>query len=186
MSQWQQQIIANANAIQALIDNSKKISQLPALAIPLTNADKFAIELDATGQTVYASIADLNLATFNPSLGGTSKGDLLVYDGADWINIGAGTNGYILSSNSATATGLEWVLENSTNGLQEVTDIGNTTTNTIRVAKLEIDTANTYLDTVAGKLNIWNSTDIHLKNYTNNIEVQLSWQYGVGIRTGGT
>ncbi len=39
----------------------------------------------------------------------TTKGDLIVHDGAGHIRLPAGTDTYILSSNSATASGLEWI-----------------------------------------------------------------------------
>lgn len=40
---------------------------------------------------------------------GVAKGSLMVYDGSSWIMVGAGGNGQILSANSATTSGLEWI-----------------------------------------------------------------------------
>ena len=41
----------------------------------------------------------------------TTKGDLFTFTTVD-ARLGVGTNGYILSANSATATGLEWIAAN--------------------------------------------------------------------------
>lgn len=39
-----------------------------------------------------------------------SKGDILMWDGSFWVSLPAGTDGYKLTANSSTATGLEWVV----------------------------------------------------------------------------
>ena len=141
MSQWQQQIIDNANAIQQLIDNAKKISELTPLGVQLQNTDKFAVELSSSGQTVYATIADLQLGTFNPSISTPTKGDIIVFNGTNWVNYGVGTNGQVLSANSANPEGLEWIAAPTLQNLQSVTDVGNVTTNSIRTPKVEFGNA---------------------------------------------
>ncbi len=37
-----------------------------------------------------------------------SKGQILANTGTDWVQLAAGTNGYVLTANSAQTTGLEW------------------------------------------------------------------------------
>lgn len=42
------------------------------------------------------------------TVGTPTKGDILVYNGTHWVALSAGTDGFVLKANSATATGLEW------------------------------------------------------------------------------
>jgi hypothetical protein len=185
MSQWQQQIIDNANAIQQLIANAKKISELNALSVSLEPNDKFAVELALTGETVYATIADLNLSIFNPTLGATNKGDIIVYDGAEWVNFSSGTNGFVLSSNSTTPTGLDWIAAPGLQNLDQVLTQGNISTQSARLGKLEIDSANAYLDVIGGVLNVYNAGQMRIRNTVNDTEVYLTSANGVGFRDGG-
>lgn len=39
---------------------------------------------------------------------GATKGDVLVYDGADWVVLPAGTDGYVLTADSGEAEGIAW------------------------------------------------------------------------------
>ena len=43
------------------------------------------------------------------ALGFPTKGDIIVYNGSNWVALSAGSDGQVLSANSATGTGLEWV-----------------------------------------------------------------------------
>lgn len=52
-----------------------------------------------------SSLNDLSDVTIT----GAAKGDILVYNGTAWVDLTVGTNGQILSANSAQATGLEWI-----------------------------------------------------------------------------
>jgi len=70
----------------------------------------------------------------------TTKGDLFTFTTVD-ARLGVGTNGYILSANSATATGLEWIAANpgDITGVTAGTGIsGGGTSGTVTVS---IDTA---------------------------------------------
>lgn len=55
-----------------------------------------------------------------------SKGQLMVHNGVEWLQLGAGTNGYVLSSNPAASLGVEWVSGGSGSGMSvyDVTDYG--------------------------------------------------------------
>jgi hypothetical protein len=55
-----------------------------------------------TGQTSKTAAFD----ALSPQ---TTKGDLIAFDGADAIRLGAGVNGQVLSANSSATSGLEWV-----------------------------------------------------------------------------
>ncbi|WP_374074559.1 tail fiber domain-containing protein [Bdellovibrio bacteriovorus] len=55
-----------------------------------------------TGQTTAT-------AAFNGLSPSTTKGDLIVHDGTNDIRLPAGTNGQVLSANSAQASGLQWI-----------------------------------------------------------------------------
>jgi len=54
-----QQTIDNANAIAAIIDNSKNINQLPALSTIVNLQDKVALYKSSTDETVKISVSDL-------------------------------------------------------------------------------------------------------------------------------
>ena len=54
-----QQTIDNTAAIKAIQDNAKKVSQLPPLTSLVNLQDKIAMEVGATGQTVYTTIEQL-------------------------------------------------------------------------------------------------------------------------------
>ncbi|MEK2646274.1 tail fiber domain-containing protein [Bdellovibrio sp. BCCA] len=55
-----------------------------------------------TGQTTA-------IAAFNGLSPSTTKGDLIVHDGTNDIRLPVGTNGQVLSANSAQASGLQWI-----------------------------------------------------------------------------
>lgn len=54
-------------------------------------------------------------AAFDALGPGTTKGDIVGHDGTNHVRVPVGTNGYILSANSAQSTGLEWI-ENTGGG----------------------------------------------------------------------
>lgn len=57
-----------------------------------------------------ANLGDLlNVVTTTPA-----KGHVLVHNGTNWVNIAPGTNGYVLSANSAATNGIEWVASSAT------------------------------------------------------------------------
>jgi len=162
MSQWQDQIQANADAIALMLANALEIKDHPVLVAAIDNADKILLQRDADDSTVYATRAQLVGSVFNPTLTGEALGDILVYNGVAWENFAAGTDGYVLSANSGEATGLEWIVDGDKQTLQQVTDEGQTTTDWIRVDKLEIQASTSYIDVVGGQMIFSNNADIKL------------------------
>lgn len=59
MSAWQQQIAANAAAIQQIINNSKQINEHDPLATLIQPNDSLLIQIEATGVTVHLTITEL-------------------------------------------------------------------------------------------------------------------------------
>jgi hypothetical protein len=51
---------------------------------------------------------DLNRQTDIP---GTTKGDLVVHDGSDYVRLGVGTDGFVLKAASGQPSGLQWAAE---------------------------------------------------------------------------
>jgi hypothetical protein len=60
-----------------------------------------AIANGGTGQTSQTAAFD----ALSPT---TTKGDLIVSDGTDNVRLGVGTNAYVLTADSTTATGIKW------------------------------------------------------------------------------
>jgi hypothetical protein len=56
------QIRANAQAIQAILDSAKEISQLPTISTTLQGGDMIAVEILSTGETVKATFANFTEA----------------------------------------------------------------------------------------------------------------------------
>ena len=56
---YEQQVIDNAAAIQAILDAGKTIDQLPEGLDPVQPADVVAVRVNASGETVKKSVADL-------------------------------------------------------------------------------------------------------------------------------
>jgi hypothetical protein len=168
MSQWQDQIQANADAIAQILADAKQIKDHNALAVAIDGDDKILIQRNADDSTVYATRTQLVGSVFNPTLTGTATGDILVYNGTNWVNLAAGIDGQILSANSAVTEGIEWIADGGSQNLQQVTDVGKTTTNEIRVDFLEIQSATSFLKndasvltlSHAGVLKISNTTDV--------------------------
>lgn len=64
----------------------------------------------SAGAVIYPCITatDLNEANALTSVP-TTKGDIFVYNGSTVVRLPVGTNGQVLTADSATATGLSWV-----------------------------------------------------------------------------
>lgn len=108
-----------------------------------------------------------DITTFSPTIVGVAKGDILVYDGVSaWINLGVGTDGYVLTSNSASTYGVNWATTPALQNLDDVLTQGNTSTLTARVGKLEIDSASSYMDVVGGEMVLSNTGAVKIENFT--------------------
>lgn len=70
---------------------------------------KVAIGYGGTGSTAAT-------AGFNALSPATTKGDIIVYDGSNNIRLAAGTDNYVLVSDSTTASGLAWVANSAGGG----------------------------------------------------------------------
>lgn len=60
------------------------------------------------GPIVPSTVTDLNSLS-DVTVSSPTKGMLLAYNGTGWNTLASGSNGQVLSANSATSTGLEWV-----------------------------------------------------------------------------
>ena len=49
-----------------------------------------------------------DVAAFDALAPTTTKGDIIVFDGSDNIRLGVGTNGYVLTADTASASGVSW------------------------------------------------------------------------------
>ena len=78
--------------------------------LTLTRAqDDTTAQTHASGATIYPvfSADDADEANFLASRW-TTKGDLVSFNGTDVARLGVGTNEYVLTADSAEATGLKW------------------------------------------------------------------------------
>lgn len=137
MSEWTDQIRTNQAAIQQIIDDALKISELPALTGSLALGDMTAFE-KTTGEVVFVTLEQLidEIITATVSLEdltdvaitGAVKGDLLVRGSTNWNDLTVGTNGYILSSDSSELTGLKWIASSA--GVTELSNLTDVTSAT--------------------------------------------------------
>lgn len=67
----------------------------------------------AASQPLNANLTDISALT-------PTKGNVIVGNGSDWISVGIGSNGQVLTANSVQASGLEWAA--ATGGLSNVVE----------------------------------------------------------------
>jgi len=100
--------------------------------LTLTRAqDDTTAQSHASGATIYPvfSADDADEANFLASRY-AAKGDIVAFNGTTVAALAAGTNGYVLTTDSTEATGLKWAvaagggLNTTTNGAIMVMDIG--------------------------------------------------------------
>lgn len=78
-----------------------------------TQIEYWTVPVSATAVTI-ASIRSTSVPTASMAVaisaltGGTTKGDLAVYNGSAFVRLGAGVNGKALIADSTSATGLNW------------------------------------------------------------------------------
>ena len=187
MSQWQEQIQINANAIAQILADAKAIKDHNYIGSPLVADDRFLLQRFSDDTTVHAKLSDIIGTTFTPTITTESLGDLLVYNGSQWVNLSAGTNGQVLSSNVSAPEGIEWVTSPGLQNLQSVTDQNYITTNNIRSPRFEINSATSYLGDSSGTVYLKNTGDIILWNSTggstiflddNLVKIRAGSQYG--------
>lgn len=82
------------------------------LSLPATiNADTTGNAANVTGTVAIANGGTgqtTQTAAFDALSPLTTKGDLIVYDGTDNIRLAVGTNGYLLTADSAQTSGVKW------------------------------------------------------------------------------
>ena len=99
---------------------AEKTYTLPdATATILTTNAAVTIGQGGTGQTAKTAAFD----ALSPT---TTKGDLIVSDGTNNVRIPVGTNNYVLTADSAQASGVKWAVGSSGSGT--VTSVGGTGT----------------------------------------------------------
>ncbi|MFW9875236.1 MAG: hypothetical protein ACFFG0_19185 [Candidatus Thorarchaeota archaeon] len=101
------------------VESSSLVNQdLTSDASPTFNSLTITNDLPITEGGTGASTATDAFDALAPS---TTKGDIIVYNGSDNIRVGVGTNDYILTADSAQASGVKWA-ENAgtdTNAIKE-------------------------------------------------------------------
>jgi len=97
MSQWEQQVLENAEAIRLILDNAKKIGENTNLSGSAIQSDKVLIERD--GETFYATVSQLvssdvlvgRVISEQPNTA-LAKGDPIRHDGTKYIKGNATTD----------------------------------------------------------------------------------------------
>lgn len=119
----------------AVTPNYSWVTPAPTDLVTDLPAD-FEIFADAVDATVFSNAG----AAINKTIV-DAKGDLIVGTASDTVaRLAAGTNGFVLSANSGTASGLEWVAGGS-GKLKQVITVS-TTTNTAITATSYTDVTN--------------------------------------------
>jgi hypothetical protein len=123
----------NSNNILAAVDNVGQISTATNIyvgrGVSAGGGNKVIVMSNATppaGNIIGGGVlyADSGYLRYRDSSGGVhmpistsgTKGNILVHNGASWVSLSVGTNGQVLSSNSAQPTGLEWITGGSGGG----------------------------------------------------------------------
>lgn len=88
--------IPNVTGVIATVDGGQTFTVANWQATPI------GIAYGGTGQAT-------TVLGFNALSPLTTKGDVLGHDGTNNVRLGVGTNGYVLSANSAEVTGLKWI-----------------------------------------------------------------------------
>lgn len=109
-------INSGSNKITIALNNPNNEIEIDVDESNLDIANMIGI-LDITHGGTNASTKTIGFNNLSPL---TSKGDLITFDLLHNVRLGAGANGQVLSANSVTITGLEWIdptLGTVTNGL---------------------------------------------------------------------
>ena len=103
--------------------------------------------LSATGTISEAGILLSNKYLAIPS--GSAQGDILYYNGTSWTRLAAGISGQVLQTNGSAAP--SWVnISGGSQSLQDVTDIGSITSNSMTLFDSTVNSPSLVLDTTSG------------------------------------
>lgn len=75
--------------------------------------------ISLAGHTHSVALDDLS----DVAITGAAKGDILVHNGTNFVDLTVGTNGQILSADSAEATGVKWITNSVVAALDDLTDV---------------------------------------------------------------
>ena len=123
-----------------------------------------------TGQTTQTAAFD----ALSPT---TTKGDLIVSDGTDNVRLAVGTNTYVLTADSTTATGVKWAAASSASGT--VTSVGMTVPSFLSVSGSPVTTSGTLAVSLAstpsnGQLLIGNGTGFSYATLTAGTNITIT------------
>lgn len=118
-----------------------------------------AVARGGTGATSQTTGFD-NLAP------GTTKGDLIVYDGSNHVRVAVGTDAYVLSASAAAASGVAWIPRGGIAGYSNAT-YSTQLTRTSATGWLDTNLSTTYTPTSASNLLlVCVSMPIHTATYS--------------------
>jgi hypothetical protein len=101
-----------------------------------TTGSTFKIKKRDVGNTTWEIVASLTHADLTGLTAGdphtqylakalgTTKGDILVYDGSAWVRLPAGTDGYLLTADSGATEGVGWQSSAVISGAHVIQDVG--------------------------------------------------------------
>jgi len=115
------QMASSGTSTTVLHGNAAGAPSYSSVALATDVSGTLPIANGGTGQTTA-------VAAFDALSPNTTKGDLITRDGTNNIRLGTGTDGQVLTANSATATGLQWQTPTSTPTLQQAYDAGSSIT----------------------------------------------------------
>jgi hypothetical protein len=122
---------------------SGQVITLHGIDLATDIAGTLPIGSGGTGQTTAVTAFDALAPT-------TTKGDLIVHNGTDNVRLAGGTDGHVLTRDSAEASGVKWAAGGGGGGLTNITETLHTTSpnNTVNAEQLAVTGGTTNTDLV--------------------------------------